>query len=117
MAEPEAFAAYVGKLKPGLYLFSLSKPGQVRSPAANGWYWSGLRQIADEAGYDDPAELHEIFKAKFLAYKDEKGRLRIRSTSTLTTADFLAYLDKVNRLCLDMFGFAFPLPNTKESEA
>lgn len=113
LGDREAFGAYLKRLKPGTYLLGLSRPGEVRSPQANGWYWAGLREVAEEAGYDDPEELHEVFKAKFLAFRDDRGRLRIGSTAKLTTGEFLAYLEKVNRLCFEMFGFYFPMPETQ----
>jgi len=104
------FAAYIKRCKDGAYMLKVERQGETRSPQANSWYWAGLGEIAKEAGYDEPQELHQIFKARFLASTDDKGHPHIASTATLTTHEFLTYLEKINRLCIDMFGCDFPLP-------
>lgn len=69
-----------------------------RSQSQNARYWGMLTVAAKELGYDDVDELHEGCAMKFLAQRElAPGLLRRKRTPKLTTAEFCAYADAVER--------------------
>jgi hypothetical protein len=74
-----------------------------------------LKCLADETG-NDADDLHEFFKKKFL----EPRRATINgetieipaSTTTLDTAQFTTYLDKIAVFSQDFFGVMLPQPDS-----
>lgn len=105
-----SFKSYIERLRDGYYMLSFSRAGETRSERANSYYWAALAEVAEHAGYDDPKELHVIFRAKFLGRKDENGLPHVGSTSKLTDAEFAEYIRKIDVMCLEVFGCGFPLP-------
>lgn len=97
-----------------------------RSKAQNRLYWMWLNVIAQYLGYESE-ELHDVCKVRFLGIvsKDVDGKhltLPV-STTSLDTAQFTAYLEKVEALGRSM-SIVLPIPddygyamNHKESTA
>ena len=87
------------------------RPG--RSLPQNRTYWMWIGCIHEETGNDRDA-LHELFKRKFLGMEvlDVCGERveRPRSTKTLTTADFSAYMEKVQAWAAAEAGIRLPQP-------
>lgn len=75
---------------------TLKKP--KRSVRQNSYYWMYLGMIADETG-NDPDDLHELFKKKFLPTKiaDVMGEQveKNKSTTDLSRLDFGDYIAKI----------------------
>ena len=86
--------------------------GRIRSTPQNSLYWLYLTFLLDTClraeGYESVDELHEVFKGKFLSERKEaKGGIKtiiIKSTTELTTDEFSAYIDKIDRLMAN-FGY------------
>jgi hypothetical protein len=81
----------------------------IRSLSQNDRYWGMLQILGDYMGYA-PTELHELMKYKFLSEEKEVAGQRItnvRSTSDLTTEEFVVFNDKVE-LFGNQYGCTFP---------
>ncbi len=93
-----------------------------RSDQQNKWYHpcivGALFQFLREQDYDitHPDDAHEILKAKFLTVDvldPQTGQVigkRVRSTTTLSTAEFSDYCDRCRAWMLDFFGIVCPDP-------
>jgi len=93
-------------LKDGRYKFVVSKDTKIRSLDQNRLYWRWLNIMSQDLGYD-PEELHCTFKAMFLT--DRSARIPIvRSTTNLSTVEFIQYLEKVARVAAEL-GTILPL--------
>ena len=87
----------------------------------NALYWLWLTCIADETGGDKLA-IHETFKGMYLPRETAKVFLetcmdRPVSTSTLNTAQFTQYLDKIQVFASSELGIVLPLPGDLAFEA
>lgn len=85
--------------KPGdIVSMSLTLKKPKRTQRQNNYYWVYISEIASETG-NDPEELHELFKARFLGLgvKVVLGEeiTRNRSTTELSRLEFGEYIDKV----------------------
>lgn len=80
----------------------------------NAYYWAVcLALVADHTGFD-PEEVHQIFEKKFLAYqKPYKGKRYwfYKRCSSLNTAEFGEYLEKIIRFAGQELGVEIPQPN------
>ena len=81
--------------------FVIEKFKRKRSNEQNSYYWGVLIKIlSDELGYE-PAEIHELLKYKFLGLEEIKIKdtreKRIISTQSLSTVDFMLYIEQVQR--------------------
>ncbi len=90
-----------------------------RSLQQNNLYWKWLdiirMHIADSTGKIFSAEeLAEWFKAKFLPARiveiDGEAIPCRRTTTKLNTAEMAAYLDAIDRYCIDSLGLYLPQP-------
>ena len=78
-----------------------------RTNSQNAYYWQCLTIAAETFGYTTE-ELHHTFAAQFLT--DRSGRFPVvRSTTGLTTVEFMDYIAHVVRTCAE-FGCILPLP-------
>ena len=69
-----------------------------RTTAQNNYYWLYVHMISDETG-NDPEDLHNLFKGKFLGGEivnvmGHKVR-RSKSTTSLTVPEFGEYIDNI----------------------
>ena len=99
------------------------RPRTRRSDRQNAYYWGVVLALISEhtgqpvkAVYDGSgrvaAGVHDFLKDKFLSCYDEFRDLEIvRSTSSLTSAEFEAYLEKIREWANDELGLTIPLPN------
>ncbi len=78
------------------------RPRVQRSLSQNSYYWGVVIPLfAEYCGYDDPQDLHYALKVKFLSEPEEHGLGRVRSTSSLTTAEFTEYVERVRKLAAE----------------
>lgn len=82
-----------------------------RSDRQNKAYWGlVVAMLAAHLGYD-PEELHDALKAKFLSVGNPDDPVRpVRSTTSLTTAEFETYVSQIRRLAAEL-GCDIPEPN------
>ena len=102
----------------------VKKHKSSRSLSQNSLYWKWLDlirlHIADSTGNIFSAgELAEWFKAKFLPARiveinGEANPCR-RTTTKLNTADMAAYLDSIDRYCVESLGLYLPQPGQEDA--
>ena len=96
----------------GIFQLSLKKPTRRRSTSANAYYWSCVVPIVqDYVGEEDAEEIHNLLKSQFLRTKvviKGKEYTKIGRTSTLTTAQFADYLERVMLWGGRELGLVFP---------
>lgn len=92
-----------------LWSVKITENKPIRSLSQNDRYWAMLSILGDYMGYE-PTELHELMKFKFLSqHKEVAGQqiTSVRSTSDLTTEEFVIFNDKVE-LFGNQYGCTFP---------
>lgn len=104
----------IDQLKDGVrFDVKISRHRPKRSLAQNCTYWMWIGCIHEETG-NDCDMLHELLKRKFLGVEtfDVCGeRLeKSRSTKTLSTADFSAYIAKVQAWAASELAIRLPTP-------
>lgn len=91
-----------------------------RSNPQNAYYWGVVVPMVKDAINDfgnefDTEETHEFLKARFnsveVEMKDGYYFDVPRSTTGLTTVDFMAYLDRIKLFGADILGIYIPDPN------
>lgn len=112
-------------LPAGRFIVTISKYKKKRSLSQNAYYHAivvpavrmGLIDMGFDADKLDNESTHELLKAKFL--KEDLGNehgefvTRIKSTTELSTTDFMNYVDDINRWSIEFLGFSIPEPNTQ----
>lgn len=97
-----AFAAHVATLEGKRVELVLRKHKAKRSLSQNALYWSAYVPVFMELmGYDDPDECHEALKWRFLRIHEDREYPSVRSTASLSTAEFTEYLDKLARVAAE----------------
>ena len=79
----------------------------------NAYYWVLLALVAEHTGLESE-EVHQTFEQKFLTYrKSYKGRSCqfVKRCSSLSTAEFGEYLDKIIAFASQELGIKVPQPN------
>ena len=108
----EGFEKYVATLDGDVKLH-VFKQKKTRSNEENRYYWGCiLRMIADECGMS-AEEVHEALKIKFLPNREAK-LFTVRSTSSLSTVQFEAYMEELRRWAAMELNVVIPLPNEAE---
>lgn len=109
-----AAISYIEKLPEGKkYKVSVTLHRERRSLSQNSLYWLWLNCISAETGNDVDA-LHDYFKDRFLSRKVEIFGDECSvgtSTTKLNTAEFTAFLDKVQQFAA---GEGIILPNPED---
>jgi hypothetical protein len=108
----EAFANLVERLEGQDIEIILRRRTHRRSLAQNSFYWSCvIPLIAEHCGYE-PEEIHSALKERFLRDRanEVNGMVKIRSTSSLNTAEFTDYLESCRRLAAEL-GVVIPDPD------
>jgi len=109
-----AAISYIDKLPDGKkYKVSVTLHRERRSLSQNSLYWLWLNCISAETGNDVDA-LHDYFKDRFLSRKVEIFGDECSvgtSTTKLNTAEFTAFLDKVQQFAA---GEGIILPNPED---
>ena len=91
-----------------IWKVTISESKPLRSLSQNDRYWIILKELGEYLGYSD-IELHELLKWKYLSSRKEiAGQLVtvIKSTSSLTTEEFMEYNNNIERFASD-YGFKF----------
>lgn len=84
-----------------------------RSEQQNRYYWFGIGLIADYSGHT-PNEIHELCKKKFITaeYKHVLGNnLTMRSTTKLSKAEFVEYMENIRRWASQELHVIIPDPD------
>jgi len=105
---------YITKLPDKQYDITVNIHRQTRSIPQNKLYWLWINAISKDTG-NDPADLHLYFGEKWLP-KDSylifgEVNLRPLSTTKLNTAEFTAYLDKIQIFASAELGIVLPQPD------
>lgn len=106
---------YVSKLPDSkLYDITINIHRQTRTIPQNKLYWMWINCISRETG-NEPSDLHEYFGGKWLP-KDSYlifgvVNLKPLSTTKLNTAEFTAYLDKIQTFTSSELGIVLPQPS------
>lgn len=87
----------------------------IRSLNANRYYFACLELIASELGYTDPTDLHKLFKGMFLPKREivmnGKTYYLSGSTTQLSTAEFMEYIEKIR---IEIGQMGVELPNAED---
>lgn len=113
-------------LRNGEYTVTIKKKTKPRSLSQNALYWVWLRSVGNcfaemtgdefwctKEGQDN---LHNRYAQKFLSYPREvNGRMEYvtKSTTSLTTAEMSAYMEKIKADVATEFGMVLPLPQDR----
>ena len=107
-----------------IHIVEIKEYKSNRSKDQNALHWKRLDiirlHVADSTGQIYSAEdLHEFFKAKFLPVHmvDVGGLTEIvgRTTTNLNTKEFAAFMDSIDRYCIDLLNLYLPTPEMMES--
>ena len=108
------YDAYVAGLKPDTrYEVTIKRYRAKRSDAQNKYYWGVVVQmIADETG-NNKDMTHDGLRSMFLI--DKTGKMPvIRSTTSMTTKEFMEYIDTVVLWAAEFLGVIVPPPDYVE---
>lgn len=89
------------------------KPKKVRSDRQNRYYWGVVLKLISEVTGEDLEDLHNHFSYKWLASKGKSGKLISRkSTTSLSTIEFMEYIDKIIAWGEQFLNITFPEPDS-----
>lgn len=93
--KPELYRAYISGIKADTRIEITIKPyKRKRSDQQNRFYWGVVVPIlANHFGYTKD-EMHDALRWEFLRREGE-GPTTARSTTSLTTVEFIAYIDSI----------------------
>lgn len=118
---PDEFKQYLSKLSYKTVNtrieLTIKRVKKYRSVQQNSYYWVCLNFIANEVGYEGADEvngLHEYFKSQFLVDYSKQIPI-IKSTTELSTMEFMDYMTKIGRKVEEM-GIVLPSPNNYINE-
>lgn len=115
----KAFDNEVRGLTGELEIYVIKKK-KYRSLSQNAFYWSAvipiLHAAINECGNHLGKEsVHKMMAAKFLLedvpLKDGQFIQRVKSTTELSTSQFMDYLTEINAWTIEYLGFSLPAPN------
>jgi len=110
----QALSLVENLLKMGVRI-SISEVKEKRTINQNSLYWLWIACLSAETG-NDSETLHEYFKSSYLPIKldiiFDKEVTRLTSTTKLNTAEFKAYLDKIQLFAGEQ-GITLPNPEDK----
>jgi len=115
-ADTAAVTAYLQKLSPAKeYDVTVAIHRSKRSVPQNALYWAWIALICEETGADRD-EVHGELKRRYLPTENVTGMYgevitRPVSTAKLDTAQFMAYLDKVQVFASAELGIILPSPS------
>lgn len=102
--QPERYLVHLASLNNRRVELILRKRRSKRSDSQNKYYWGVIIEIlANHCGYEAD-QMHEALKYRFLSdrQEDEKGLIKIGSTATLTTDEFIRYTNEIVRWAAGM---------------
>jgi hypothetical protein len=117
MTQEDIFIHYLKSFKPGDRLKVIVKPfkagDRIRSIKANAYYWGVVIDILHlEFGYEKE-EMHDALGLMFRQSRDEFVPT-IRSTTTMSSAEFWEYIERVRRWAAIEYNVTIPDPNKVE---
>ena len=115
--QPERYLVHLAGLNNRRVELILRKRRSKRSDSQNKYYWGVIIELlSNHCGYTSD-EMHSALKIKFLSdhQEDEKGLIRVGSTATLTTDEFIRYTNEIVRWSAGM-GVYIPDPGQVEYE-
>lgn len=108
----QKYLVQISKLEGKEIELTIRKKKSQRSINQNAAYWGLVIDILSEhLGYERE-EVHDALRAKFLSHIDEKtGLTVIRSTTSLSTVEFMDYYSKIQRWASEFLNCYIPSPN------
>lgn len=95
----------------------IRRPRKHRSDRQHRYYFGVVVAIlAEHLGYTSD-EMHDALKGKFLCEDPDAKLPRIRSTTSLSTVEFEAFLEQIRTFASTDFNCYIPLPNEVEVPA
>lgn len=104
------------------FRIKVERKRKKRSTPQNAFYWAVvvpmIKDRLNELGHEfNDDDTHDALKAKFntveIINKDEVSDEIVKSTTKLTTVEFMEYLDKVMRWASEFLGIVIPEPNSQ----
>jgi hypothetical protein len=115
LKNPDMFDAHVRSLEGDVNL-TIKRHRKDRSNRQNKYYWGVVIQILSDAwGWEDPEELHEAIKIKFLLIEDRPLK-SVKSTASLSTVEFEDLMTRIRVWAQSEHNIRIPAPNEVEFE-
>lgn len=122
MKNKDFFIKYVSTLPDGEYILTLEKQKKKRSINQNRYYFGVVLPILlhhfRQIGFNNiqtHEQVHEILKFKFLkeSIVNDDGTFleRIKSTTELSTSEFMDYVAEIQQWAAEQFDLDIPDPN------
>ena len=113
MDDRDAFDGFLARHEGKSLALTFRRPADIRTNAENRYYWGVIvRMVSDEMGII-PDEAHDFLKGLFLkegVEVEEKRFEIVRSTASLTVAQFEEYCEKARQWAASELGCVIPLP-------
>jgi len=92
------------------FVIDIQKAKKIRSLQQNKYYWGVVVKIVSQhTGYTND-EAHQELASMFLKYENN-GKLFVRSTTKLNTAEFEKYTEECRQWAWSEMNLHIPLPN------
>jgi hypothetical protein len=101
----------------GDIVITVTEGRRKRSIAQNSYYWGKVIQMISDYTGDEPDNVHDFFKGRFLTDKrmiviaDEEIEAEKASTTRLTTKGMDEYMEKIRRFAAEKLNLNIPEPN------
>ena len=115
---PDNYQRWLVTLEGQRVVTETKKFKKKRSLEQNSYYWSVLIGILSrEFGYETE-EMHMVLREKFLRIHDDKHPdfVIAKSTTKLTTVEFVEYIEKIQRWAAEKHQIYLPDPNEEVTE-
>ena len=109
------FEKFVSELDDGKYTMTIKKHKKIRSELQNAYYWGYIIKTFSEKVKSSPEETHKFLGEEILSYTyhcEHSGdmRVRIKSTTKLTTKEFELYMERCRVEFYDTYKITMLLP-------
>ncbi len=108
------FNVYLASLEGQKVEVVVRKYRATRSNQQNRYYWGVVVQVLSEFTGFTPDEMHTALKEKFLGVERVSGLLKIRSTASLTTDEFVQYVNQIVLWAAEQLSVYIPSPGVIE---
>jgi hypothetical protein len=110
---PQRYLVYMTSLEGQKIELTLRKFRKKRSDQQNRYYWGVVIDILGKTFGYEPEEMHEALKFKFLQIDSsiQPGLISARSTTKLSTTEFMDYISAIQRWAAQEFHIYLPDPN------